>query len=543
MSFRRLFFGGLLLSFYGVSLGVSFSQAQSVANFVSMPPCRVMDTRDPKYGASFGPPSLPAQTSRDFPIPSSTCGIPAGALAYSFNVTAVPHGSLPWLKMWPTGQAQPEVSTLNSYDGKVVANAAIVPAGTNGSVSVYVEGNADVIVDINGYFVAPSTATTDTLNQQVGQVNQQVTQLSQQISQVNQLVPIVGQHTTQIGQLNQQVTQLGQQITSATGVSSSSKGIQSTALGVGASSNAAQNTAVGFNSLYSNDSGSSNTAMGANALGANVSGGENVGVGAGALANNTSGASNTAVGTQALSSNGITSNNTAVGTQALWSHNGGCCNTAVGFQAMFADTGGQNNVAIGDGALSANLIGGSNIAIGFNAGNAVTGYNNIDIGNSGTSTDSNTIRIGTAGQQMSVYIAGITGVWVGSSSPVYVNANGQLGTIQSSRRYKEDIQDMGAASDAVMQLRPVQFRYKQAAPDGSKPLQFGLIAEEVAQVYPELVVRDKEGQIESVQYQQLPAMLLNELQKQHQIIERQEQEIQALESHLAALERAGAKSK
>ena len=136
---------------------------------------------------------------------------------------------------------------------------------------------------------------------------------------------------------------------------------------------------------------------------------------------------------------------------------------------------------------------------------------------------------------MSTYIAGITGVWVGSSLPVYVNANGQLGTIQSSRRYKEDIQNIGAASNALMQLRPVQFRYKQAAPDGSKPLQFGLIAEEVAQVYPELVVRDKEGQIESVQYQQLPAMLLNELQKQHQTIERQEQEIQDLKSRLTAL--------
>lgn len=495
MSFRRLFFGGLLLSFCGVGLDVSFSQAQSAANFVSMPPCRVMDTRDSSYGASFGPPSLPAQTSRDFPIPSSTCGIPAGALAYSFNVTAIPHGSLPWLKMWPTGQAQPEVSTLNSYDGKVVANAAIVPAGTNGAVSIYVEGNADVIVDINGYFVAYTPPVIPTIP----------------------TIPVT--------------------------IAQSSAGIQSTAIGVGASSNAAQNTAIGFNSLYSNDSGSSNTAAGANALGTNVSGSNNVGIGAGALSNNTSGASNTAVGMQALSGNGITSNNTAIGTQALWSHNGGCCNTAVGFQAMFDDTGGQNNVAIGEGALSANLIGGSNIAIGFNAGNVVTGYNNIDIGNSGAANDSNAIRIGTAGQQMSTYIAGITGVWVGSGSAVYVNANGQLGTIQSSQRYKENIQDLGAASDALMQLRPVQFRYKQAAPDGGKPLQFGLIAEEVAQVYPELVVRDKEGRIESVQYQQLPAMLLNELQKQHQIIARQEREIQALESRLAVLEGTGTKVK
>ena len=183
------------------------------------------------------------------------------------------------------------------------------------------------------------------------------------------------------------------------------------------------------------------------------------------------------------------------------------------------------------------MIGGGNIAIGVNAGSAVTGYNNIDLGNSGAANESNAIRIGTAGQQMSAYVAGITGVWVGSGSAVYVNANGQLGTSQSSQRYKENIRDMGAASDALMQLRPVQFQYKQAAPDGSKPLQFGLIAEEVAEVYPELIVRNREGQIESVQYQQLPAMLLNEWQKQRQTIKRQEREIQALESRLGACAR------
>jgi hypothetical protein len=489
----RTLFPGFTTLFSLLALSACASQAQTVANFVSMTPCRVIETRDPSFGA-FGTPFLAAKSSRDFPIPTSSCNVPAGALAYSFNVTVIPHGSLPYITMWPTGQPQPGASTLNSPSGAVVANAAIIPAGTNGAISVYVAGDTEMIVDINGYFVAYVPPT----------------------------IPAIPTLPVMLAQ--------------------SSTGIESTALGTGASSNGAQNTAVGFNALTSNYNGTSNAALGANALSANVSGANNVGVGADALSNNASGVSNTAVGSQALANNGTGNNNTAVGAQALSSYSGGgCCNTAVGFGAMADNTGGQNNVAIGNGALSVNVNGGGNIAIGVNAGNVVTGYNNIEIGNTGVNTDSNTIRIGTAGQQVSTYIAGITGIWVGSSSPVYVNANGQLGTVQSSRRYKEDIEDMGPASDALMQLRPVQFRYKQAAPDGSKPLQFGLIAEEVAQVYPELVVHDRNGQIESVQYQQLPAMLLNELQKQHRIIERQEQEIQALESRLATLESARAK--
>lgn len=481
-----------LLCLFQWSAGIL--QAQSIANFVSVAPCRVVETRDSSYGA-FGPPFLAAKSSRDFAIPASSCNIPAGVLAYSFNITVIPHGSLPYLTMWPTGQPQPGVSTLNSFGGAVVANAAIVPAGTNGSVSVYVAGDTELIVDINGYFVAYVPPTIPTIP----------------------TIPIT--------------------------LAQSSTGVQSTALGAGASSNGPQNTAVGFNSLAANYNGSSNAALGANALSANVSGSNNVGVGAGALSNNAVGASNTAVGSQALANNGTGNNSTAVGAQALSSYNGGgCCNTAVGFGAMAGTTGGQNNVAIGNDALSANVNGGGNIAIGVNAGSAVTGYNNIEIGNAGLNTDSNTIRIGTAGQQVNTYIAGINGAWVDSSTAfgVYVDANGKLGVYRSSQRYKEDIQNMGAASDALMQLRPVQFRYKQAAPDGSKPLQFGLIAEEVAPLYPELIVHGKDGQIESVQYQQLPAMLLNELQKQHRIIESQEREIRLLESRLAALENAEA---
>jgi len=398
--------------------------------------------------------------------------VPSGVAAYSLNVTVIPHGPLPFITVWPTGQP-PNVSTLNDYLGTVLANAAIVPAGTNGSISIYVTADTDLIVDINGYFV--------------------------------------------------------------TAPAQSSAGIQSTAVGAGASSMGAQNTAVGYNALSynlspSSTNGNSNTAFGANALTSNAAGSNNVGIGAGALSNNASGFSNTAVGTQALLHNGTTGNN-----------------TAVGFNAMLGNTGGQHNVALGDNALSGDFVQDYNIAIGSDAGSAITGDSNIDIGNVGQATDSHVIRIGTPYTpgapyaQQTTFIAGISGVQVSGGAAVFVNASGQLGVQLSSQRYKEDIQDMGTASDALMQLRPVQFRYKQAAPDGSKPLQFGLIAEEVAQVYPELIVRDGKGQIESVQYQQLPAMLLNELQKQHQTIERQEREIQALESRLAALESAGSR--
>jgi hypothetical protein len=168
------------------------------------------------------------------------------------------------------------------------------------------------------------------------------------------------------------------------------------------------------------------------------------------------------------------------------------------------------------------------------------------IDNGGMSSDDHTIRIGT--DQTSTYIAGILGNSLSSASPVVINSNGQLGVEGvSSRRYKEDIQDMGDASKGLQRLRPVTFHYKKSDADGSKPLEYGLIAEEVADVYPDLVVRGQDGQIESVQYQKLPAMLLNELQKEHRNAEEQAQQqarhaqqqdetIKKLEARLAVLE-------
>jgi hypothetical protein len=185
---------------------------------------------------------------------------------------------------------------------------------------------------------------------------------------------------------------------------------------------------------------------------------------------------------------------------------------------------------VGSGA-GYGLTGNNNIMVGFNAGSNLTAdSNNIEIGSTGVTGDSGVIRIGTSGSQGKAFITGIRGVTTGGSAvTVVIDSNGQLGTVSSSRRFKEDIHDMGEASDGLMRLRPVTYRYRQAMADGSKPLEFGLIAEEVDEVYPELVARNRDGQIETVQYYKLDAMLLNELQKQRRTIE-------ALESRLATLE-------
>jgi hypothetical protein len=208
---------------------------------------------------------------------------------------------------------------------------------------------------------------------------------------------------------------------------------------------------------------------------------------------------------------------------------------------MANNTAGANNTANGANALLANSTGNNNIAIGNDAGANVTSTsNNIEIANLGSAGDSGTIRIGTAGTQTSAFIAGIQGVITGNNNavPVLIDSNGQLGTTSSSRRYKEDIQDMGNTSSGLLRLRPVTFRYKKPFADGSQPVQYGLIAEEVAEVYPDLVARSADGQIETVKYQVLDSMLLNELQKQNTTIAAQKEQIRSLEERLARVEAA-----
>jgi len=258
-----------------------------------------------------------------------------------------------------------------------------------------------------------------------------------------------------------------------------------------------------------------------------------------ALSSPSTGMYETAVGDFALALNQSGIENVAVGESALFLNSTGNNNVAVGYGALINNANGNNNTAVGSGALvgGQNTTGSFNTALGYNAGSAlVTGSNNIYIANNG-GDETGVTRIGTAGTQTTTFIAGIRGVTTGSSNavPVVIDANGQLGTISSSRRFKEDIQDMGDASNGLMRLRPVTFRYQQPFDDGSKPVQYGLIAEEVADTYPDLVALSADGQVESVKYQLLDAMLINELQKQQTTIAAQKEQIRAQEQQLHSL--------
>jgi hypothetical protein len=256
-----------------------------------------------------------------------------------------------------------------------------------------------------------------------------------------------------------------------------------------------------------------------------------------ALNSTVTGNTNTGVGQAALATVSTGSGNTAVGYEALISNTSGGLNTAVGAGALDLNSTGQHNTAVGDSALQTTTAGSANIALGYSAGINITNSNNIDIGNDGVAADSGVIRIGGS-SQTTFYAAGIYGVTTALTGAVevFVDSAGQLGTKSSSIRFKEDVHDMADASDGLLQLRPVTYRYKQPYADGSQPVDYGLIAEEVAQVYPDLVARNANGQIETVQYSKLTPMLLNEVQKQHQLVEQQTETIRLLEKRLAALE-------
>ena len=275
------------------------------------------------------------------------------------------------------------------------------------------------------------------------------------------------------------------------------------------------NTAVGAGTLLSNN-GDSNTAIGAAALLANTDGDSNTAVGVDALLNNTGGDANTAIGTEALISNIEGSFNTATGFAALSLNVNGCCNTADGTNALFLSTGG-GNTAVGFFALSNITTGTFNVAVGENAGDHLTegDGNNIDIGFGveGVAGESNTVRIGN-NDITDTFIRGISGTTIASGTTVLVASNGHLGTVTSSQRFKKDVTPMDKASEALFSLKPVTFRYrKEIDPVGT--LQFGLVAEDVEKINPDLVVRDEKGQVNSVRYDQVNAMLLNEFLKEH----------------------------
>jgi hypothetical protein len=307
-----------------------------------------------------------------------------------------------------------------------------------------------------------------------------------------------------------------------------STGSFNTGVGAGALvlNNGDSNTALGTAALLLNTTGERNTAVGAAALVFNGTGNANTANGAFALYNNTSGERNTAIGADALKANTTGGSNTANGDEALFSNTTGSENTATGDDALFGNTEGGSNTANGRNALFSVSTGSANTALGFAAGFfATTGNGNVYIG-SGMS--------GIAGESNHTYIRNINTTSVSGGGTDYVTINlttGLLGHLSSSRRHKEDIQPMTDASETLYRLKPVTYRYKKEI-DATQSLDYGLVAEEVAAVEPNLVACDKDGQIETVRYTAVNAMLLNEFLKARRQIDAQQKQIEALSAGL-----------
>jgi hypothetical protein len=301
-----------------------------------------------------------------------------------------------------------------------------------------------------------------------------------------------------------------------------------------------ENTAVGFRALSDNESGDQNTAVGSRALFDNHAN-RNTAVGVSALHDNKAADDNTAVGFAALFSNGnrfLGAENTAVGSKAMVRNVTGEDNTAVGFAALTQNVGGAKNTAIGTNALRNNFAGGLNTAVGFNALAFSRGNNNIALGDNaggGVITANDVICIGHAVAGVNVngtcFIGNIRGVTTQNANalPVVIDGAGQLGTVSSSQRFKHDIKPMSKASEAILALKPVTFHYKS---DSTNIPQFGLIAEEVEKANPDLVVRDENGEIYTVRYDAVNAMLLNEFLKEHRKVEQLEKQVAALTAGL-----------
>ena len=425
----------------------------SPMSFIGITPCRVVDTRDSNMPPGYGPPALApgVVNGRTFAL-AGQCGIPASAVAVSLNVTVAQTLGTGYIVLYPQDGAFPTVSTLNYVAGQVVANAAIVPLGTNGAIrAVAGVSGTQLIIDTNGYYAASAVNASDTfLGVQSGNAT------------------MTGTVNTGIGAQTLLFTTVGH-VNTAIGFSALLQNDNS--FDYGGIDNG--NTAVGRGAMATNTKGYPNLAFGANTLpGITTWGLENVAVGVGVLAN--------AVGPYLYQE-------AAVGNHAL-------ANMGIPFAGAHR----------------------LQVALGYTAGNSLTCTNgdncqlNIFIDHPGGANDRDVIRVGLPLIQTSAYLAGVRGATAGSAPLlVRVDPTGQLGTAVSSVRYKEDVRDMSSETDRLRELRPVTFRYKD-----QPRVQFGLIAEEVEQVLPDLVVCDPAGQPESVMYDELPAMILNEVQKQ-----------------------------
>ncbi len=462
--------------------GLYSKQAQSSTTplpFVSISPCRKLDTR-----TTGGP--IASGSTRDATLTGAPCGIPASAAAVSanfvvFNIVGAPGNGV--LKVWPAGSPSTSQALINwPPTAGQIDNASVVPLGTGGAITLQPNqggGTIDMIIDVNGYYAPETTLDTGGNNTAYG---------------------YSALHSNPTGGFN---------------------------------------SAFGDAALYFDTTGQGNSAFGSNALSSNQTASYNSAFGDLALVSNQTGDSNAAFGRAALSNNN-SSFNSAFGNNALVQNQTGGNNAAFGSGALAFNTAGGSNLAFGTSALY-NTQGDNNIGIGTNAGfDLIGGSNNIYIGsNAGSGSEGNAIRIGQA--QTAAFIAGINGTHLGTGVFVQVDPSGQLGTVSSSRRFKRDIRDMGGSSGGLFQLRPVSFRYTQNI-DPTSLEQYGLIAEEVAEVYPDLVVYDRDGQPETVRYHFLVPMLLNEVQKQQKTIEDlrsrledQSREIEALKKAVASL--------
>ena len=487
--------------------------------FFAIAPCRVVDTRPSQgFAGAYGPPIMAANAIRTFDINSGPCpGIPAGAEAYSLNFAVTETTGAPGdIRVFPTGSGVSTTSVLNwNFVGNgAIANAIIIPAGTNGAIDVQVAGfNTHLVIDINGYY-AP-------------------------ISIVNTVNGLSGAITLAQGS-NISITPSGQTLTigsTAAGLPAGSANQTlrhngSSWVASGALTNDGTNVGLTGTLLFP---ATARAQAGANQILKVVGSDSNTFLGEFAGDAASSGVGNTGIGFKALwKANSSSAFNVAVGSGALQSLTSPIGNVGIGLLALRNLTTGNNNIAIG-GDVGPNVTtGNNNIAIGQLAGsNTFAGSHNIYIGASGSADESGQIRIGTvANITQGTVIVGIHGFGSSGGIPVIVNSGGRLGTTTSSARFKEDVRDIARESDDLMKLRPVAFRYRESHEPGGLQ-QYGLIAEEVARVYPELVVSDGEGRPFAIRSQLLDPLLLAEIQKQRR-------EIEELKARLSKLEEKNA---
>jgi hypothetical protein len=416
--------------------------------FVGMTPCRVVDTRTGQgFTGAFGPPSLVGGASRTFPIQSSpNCSIPPIAQAYSFNITVVTFSFLDFITVWPTGQARPNASTLNGYVQTVIANAAIVPAGTSGSIDVYASQSTDLIIDINGYY-APQTGITlaqgsagapslsfagdsgtgiflsgtGSLSIATGGTNRLTVRSDGDLDLAGSIRKGGTPFLHNLGSANTGVGLGALAVNTGTGntasgegaLQSNTNGYWNTATGAGAltqNTNGPQNTASGYHALYANTSGSGNTAIGLMALQSNTTGYGNVASGGEALGFNTIGLYNTASGLVALKQNTSGSGNTATGAEALEFNTIGSHNTAHGGAALFYNTSGSGNTADGAAAgiirnsATGNTTGSNNTFIGSYSGPGTSAElnNATAIGSNAVVSASNALVLGDSAVRVGI---------------------------------------------------------------------------------------------------------------------------------------------